>query len=69
MCVEKLTVDEMQKRADSQNVLSLPSLRIVREVEINLDDYEGGKDLSISGLGVESESKEAQTIREPEKEC
>lgn len=66
MRVFKSTVDEMQKRADStftnydqlddddektkQFYASLPSLRIARDVEISLDDYEG-KDLAISGLG------------------
>ena len=64
MRVFKSTIEDMQKHADVGNKTclfddsasvqefyqSLPNLRISKEVEISLDDYEG-KDLSISGLG------------------
>ena len=64
MRIFKSTIDEMQNHADSGDKTcafdesasmrefyqSLPSLRVSREVEISLNDYEG-KDLSISGLG------------------
>ena len=64
MRIFKSTIDEMQNHADGGDKTclfdesasmrefyqSLPSLRVSREVEISLNDYEG-KDLSISGLG------------------